>query len=67
MIMQRLGKQLSRHPKATIAATIAITLIATGCIQIFGITQEFSEEPFMRKMELVKISYIKRYFAFLSF
>jgi predicted RND superfamily exporter protein len=56
MVMQVLGKKVSSHPKTTIIATILITLIAVGCIQIIGINQEFSEESFMPEMEVVKAS-----------
>ena len=33
-----------------------ITLIAVGCIQIFGIEQEFTEESFMPDIEVVQAS-----------
>jgi len=52
MIMDRFGKIVSKYPKLTIAAIVAITLIAMGFIQIFGIEQEFSEESFMPDMEI---------------
>jgi len=54
--MQGLGKKVSKHPKGTIIATMMITMIAVGCIQIYGINQEFSEESFMPNMEVVKAS-----------
>lgn len=56
MIMEALGKKVSSYPKTTIMATILITMIAVGCIQVIGINQEFSEESFMPEMEVVKAS-----------
>jgi len=52
MIMDRFGKKVSKYPKLTIATIVAITLIAMGSMQIFGIEQEFSEESFMPDMEI---------------
>ncbi len=54
--MDRLGKGVSEYPKISIVTIVVITLIALGCIQIFGIDQEFSEESFMPDMELVQAS-----------
>lgn len=56
MIMEKLGKAISRYPKTTVVATITLTLIAVGCIQIFGINQEFSEESFLPDIDIVKAS-----------
>ena len=41
MIMDILGKRVSKYPKATIVTIVMITLIAIGSMQIFGIEQEF--------------------------
>mgnify|MGYP001063347296 CR=1 FL=1 len=56
MVTRQLGWQISGHPTTAIAATIVITLLAVGCIQIFGIEQEFTEESFLPDMEVVKAS-----------
>jgi len=56
MIMDGLGKRVSKYPKATIVTIVVITLIAMGSMQIFGIEQEFSEESFMPEMEIAKAS-----------
>ena len=56
MVMERIGKTVSKYPKMTIVAIITITLIAIGCMQIFGVEQEFAEESFMPEMEIVKAS-----------
>ncbi len=56
MLMERVGKNVSKYPKMTIVVVIVITMIAIGCMQIFGIEQEFAEESFMPEMEIVKAS-----------
>jgi len=56
MIMDGLGKRVSKYPKATIVTIVVITLIAMFSMQIFGIEQEFSEESFMPEMEIAKAS-----------
>jgi len=54
--MGKLGKLVSKYPKTTIVAIVVITLIAVGCMQIFGIEQQFSEESFMPENEVAKAS-----------
>jgi len=54
--MGKLGELVSKYPKTTIVAIVVITLIAVGCMQIFGIEQEFSEESFMPENEIAKAS-----------
>jgi predicted RND superfamily exporter protein len=56
MVTERLGKQISRHPKVAIATAVMVTLIAVGCIQLFGIEQEFSEDAFLPQIEIVQAS-----------
>ena len=56
MVMDKLGIRVSEYPKLSITIIIIITLVALGCIQIFGLEQEFSEESFMPENEMVQAS-----------
>jgi len=53
MLMDNLGKKVSKYPKIAILLIIVITIAAMGSIGYFGIDQEFSEESFMPDMEMV--------------
>jgi predicted RND superfamily exporter protein len=56
MVMDKLGIRVSENPKLSIFIIVVITLLALGCIQIFGIDSEFSEESFMPENEMVQAS-----------
>jgi predicted RND superfamily exporter protein len=56
MVMDKLGKQVSDYPKATIIIIIIISFLAFGSIQYFGLDQEFSEESFLPDMEIAQAS-----------
>ena len=56
MATDKIGNIVSNHPKGTIILTILIVIAAIGCIQIFGIEQEFSEDSFMPEMDVVQAS-----------
>ncbi len=53
MVLDKLGRGVSKYPKITISITIIVTALAIFSIQINGLDQEFSEEAFLPDMDIV--------------
>jgi len=56
MVVDSLSNSVSKYPKTTIVIILAVSLVAAGCIAVFGIDQEFSESSFLPDNEVIKAS-----------